>query len=89
MAPVKDQQSSLADWTPTRIASARRWVDTWKTAGAALERIRREELRGLDTFQAIARLCGSADYTVAPRAPRPFSGLVEQQAWFKKMARRE
>ena len=70
------------------LALARHWVKTWQQAGPRLERVRREELRRLDPQQAIALLCGEADYTVAPRAPRPTSGLVEQQRWFMKMASR-
>jgi hypothetical protein len=54
-----------------------------------MERIRREELRDLDVQKAIALLRGPADYTVAPRAPKPTSGLVEQQRWFMKLAHRE
>jgi hypothetical protein len=54
-----------------------------------LERMRRKEIRELDTYGAIARLCGPADYTRSPRAPRPFSGLVEQQRWFMKGAGRD
>jgi len=53
-----------------------------------LERIRRHELRTLDTYQTIALLCGPADYTVPPRVPKPTSGLVEQQRWFMKAAKR-
>ena len=53
-------------------------------AGVALEKIRREELRNLDAYKAISLLCGPADYTIAPRAPKPTSGLVEQQFWFMK-----
>ncbi len=74
--------------TSDQNALARRWVKTWQEAGPRLERIRREELRRLDPQRAIALLCGEADYTVAPRAPRPTSGLVEQQRWFMKMASR-
>ena len=73
---------------PDQIALARRWVKTWQQAGPQLERVRREELRRLDPQRAIALLCGEADYTVPPRAPRPTSGLVEQQRWFMKMASR-
>ncbi len=47
--------------------------------------MRREELRRLDAYQAIALLCGPADYTVEPRAPKPTSGLVEQQRFFQKI----
>ncbi len=76
------------DGSPNQIALARRWVKTWQQAGPRLERVRREELRRLDPQRAIALLCGEADYTVPPRAPRPTSGLVEQQRWFMKMASR-
>ena len=86
---MKNEPSALANWTPAQIALGKRWVETWKLAGIELERIRREELRRLDTFHAIALLCGSADYTTPPRAPRPTSGLVEQQRWFMKAAGRE
>ena len=78
----------IANLSPDQIALARRWVKTWQEAGPRLERVRREELRRLDPQRAIALLCGEADYTVPPRAPRPTSGLVEQQRWFMKMASR-
>lgn len=86
---MKANHSALAGWTPEQIAVAQRWVDTWKLAGADLERIRRKELRELDTYRTIELLCGPADYTHPPRAPKPFSGLVEQQRWFMKAAGRE
>jgi hypothetical protein len=50
-----------------------------------MERLRREELRNLDALHAIALLCGPADYTTEPRAPKPTSGLIEQQRWFQKL----
>lgn len=79
--------SGLAGWTAEQIAVGRRWVQTWQEAGPELERIRRDELRRLDVRHAIALLCGSADYTVPPRAPKPTSGLVEQQRWFQQLRR--
>ena len=72
----------LSAWSPELIALGKRWVNTWKEAGPELERIRREELRRMDPVLAISLLCGPADYTVPPRAPKPTSGLVEQQRWF-------
>jgi len=81
--------SSLANSTPEQIAQTKKWVETWRKAGPILEKIRREEVRNLDSFKTISLLCGSADYTVAPRAPKPTSGLIEQQFWFMKIARRE
>lgn len=80
--------SSLADWTPEQIAVGRRWVRAWQAAGSALEQIRRQELRQLDSAKAIAFLCGPADYRVPPRSPKPTSGLVVQQRWFMKAAGR-
>lgn len=82
------EPSALAGWTPEQITLAKRWVRAWLDAGPELERIRREELRRLGPGDAIGLLCGEADYTAPPRAPRPGSGLVDQQAWFIKAARR-
>jgi hypothetical protein len=79
--------SALAGWTPEQIEAGRRWVAAWRTAGPELDRIRRQELKLLDTFKAVALLCGPADYSVPPRAPKPSSGLVEQQRWFEKLRR--
>ncbi len=86
---MSSRYSNLADWTPEQIALGRRWVRAWKEAGPELERLWREELRRLDPQRAIALLCGTADYTTPPRAPKPTSGLVEQQRWFMKAAGRE
>jgi len=54
-----------------------------------LERIKRKEIRELDTYKTIALLCGTADYTKPPYAPKPWSGLIEQQRLFMKAAGRE
>jgi hypothetical protein len=84
-----NKSSALANWTPEQVALGRKWVETWKLAATDLERIRRQEIRGLDTYKTISLLSGSADYTRPPYAPRPWSGLIEQQRWFKKAAGRE
>jgi hypothetical protein len=60
------------------------WLRAWRSAGAALERVRRQELRALDGRRALALLTGPADYRQEPRKARPSSGLVEQQRWFMK-----
>ena len=86
---MKDETSPLENWTPEQIEIGRRWVETWKRAGPELERIRRKELREMDGFRAIELLYAPADYTQPPYAPKPWSGLVEQQRWFKKAAGRE
>lgn len=86
---VDSERSSLADWTPEQLAQGKLWVRAWQQSGAMMEQLRREELRRLDPQKAIALLCGPADYRTAPRAPKPTSGLVEQQRWFKKAAHRD
>jgi hypothetical protein len=86
---MKSKPSSLADWTPQQIADGKRWVQAWREAGEAMEQLRREDLRRLDSQRAIALLCGPADYRVGPRAAKPNSGLVEQQRWFMKAAGRD
>lgn len=81
--PVR--RSALASWTPEQLERGRRWVGAWRQAGVELERIRRRELVALDPFTAIALLCGQADYHVPPRAPKPVSGLTDQQRVFQRL----
>ena len=76
--------SALDGWSTEAIAEGQRWVQAWKDAGPRLDAIRRRELRESDAYEAIARLCGPADYGVPPRAPKPTSGLVEQQRLFAR-----
>jgi len=86
---MSQEASAFKSWTPEQIATAKRWIGAWRMAGPELERIHREELRQLDTYRTIALLCGSADYTRPPRAPKPWSGLVEQQAIFMRAHHRD
>jgi hypothetical protein len=81
--------SSLTDWTPEEMARGRQWVQAWRTAGPVLERLRRDELRRLDGYRAIAHLCSPADYHQPPRVARSTSGLIDQQRWFMKARRRD
>lgn len=84
---MASRTSALDSWSPEQVALARRWVKTWQEAAPRLEVIRRRELRQLDAFTAISWLCGPANYREAPRAPKPTSGLVEQQRLFAKLRR--
>ena len=76
------------DGNSYRNDGAIRWMQAWREAGPALERVRREELRRLDGRRAIELLTGPADYRQEPRTARPSSGLVEQQLWFMKARHR-
>jgi hypothetical protein len=60
------RRTALASWSLEEIARGREWVAAWR----------------LDAYEAIALLCGPTDYTVPPRAPKPTSGLIEQQRFF-------
>ena len=83
-----DKRSALAGWTPEQIALGKKWAETWKLAAEDLERIKRKEIRELDTYKTIALLCETADYTKPPYAPKPWSGLIELQELFMKAAGR-
>lgn len=81
---MSEDTSALSGWTPEQLALGKRWVAAWKSAGVELERIRREELRSLDTYRTIEKLCYSRAPGQPPQPPRPTSGLVEMQRWFMK-----
>ena len=66
----------------------RHLVRIWQTAGPELERIRREELRGLPyNWADVDTLLDMGEYYDGP--PRLTSGLVEMQRLFMKAARRQ
>lgn len=56
----------------------------WDKAGPELERLRRKEIRETDTFEALKAFLGPIDFSKEPFAPRPSSGLLEQQDHFAK-----
>jgi hypothetical protein len=82
-----NKSSATADWSPEQIARVVTWIEMWRLESADLERIRRKKIRNQDNYEAISRLCRSADYTLPP--PKPWSGLVEMQRLFMKAAGRE
>jgi hypothetical protein len=63
----------------------RRWVDTWRQAGPALDEVRRLEIESADTQEAILQLFGTGDDPIDIPSPPATSGLVDQQAWFAKI----
>ena len=68
----------------------RKWVRGWVKAGPALEKIRRQEIRKLDTkaIQTVLRQFDDVFEDALRRLPsRKTSGLVEQQAWFRRLRR--
>ena len=70
--------------TTVEQALLREHVARWKKLGPELEKIRLRELSGIDTAQAIRQLAPA--FELACRQPaRTSSGLIEQQAIFKKL----
>jgi hypothetical protein len=76
-------------YTPEQWAQMKRWVDTWKKAGPELERIREEEIRNENTIRAFEIFTGMALLATRNFPPEPNSGLVEQQRWFMKLAKKQ
>ena len=65
-------------------ALMRRWVDTWRSAGPALEAIKRREAAAIPVQEAIRQIFDGMDFVFAASAPAT-SGLVEQQMWFSRI----
>ncbi len=64
----------------------RKWVDNWKETAVILRRVRREELRRLDSTAVREWMLAFEDaFEDALRRfpPGPSSGLIEQQDWFR------
>jgi hypothetical protein len=67
----------------------RQWVLTWKSAARELDKIKEKELAELDTTVALNNLSQAFDFAMKNAVPRPSSGLVEQQFYFKKLRENE
>lgn len=64
-----------------------RWAETWARAGAALDEIKRGELRTLETSMALDQLSDAFDHALRHAEPMPSSGLVTQQQLFARLRR--
>jgi hypothetical protein len=62
----------------------RQYVQRWKQAGPALEKVRREELRRLTDDDVRAQIHDLLEIGARFRQYRPSSGLIEQQRIFQK-----
>jgi hypothetical protein len=66
-------------------AELRRWVETWRTAGDALARVKGDELARLDTAPALRQLADAFEHALRRAQPTYTSGLVEQQRIFARL----
>ncbi len=65
----------------------RDWVACWKRAGARMEELRREQIRNTDTQRSLLHLADAFESCRLHHKPLPTSGFVEQQRWFRSLAR--
>ncbi len=65
-------------------AQLKLWVEAWRKAGPKLQRIREEEVRRTETVKAILALCDDLQRGLSALPVRSTSGLVQQQAYFRK-----
>jgi len=70
---------------PNEPSDLTRWVRCWQEAGPRLAEIRRRELQDLVTQEALLRLADAFESCRRHAPPRPTSGLVQQQALFRKL----
>ncbi len=70
-----------------RKPSLKTFVENWQRVGPELEKIRWRELKTISTPQALKNLAGAFEDCRRRFKPRPTSGLVELQAWLKKIPR--
>ena len=64
------------------------WVERWKAAGSRMEELRRKKLRKLTSRQVQAAMLSFQSAFRAAQGMHPSrktSGLVEMQAWFRRM----
>ncbi len=61
------------------------WIECWKEAGPVLEKLKSAELRKTSTMQALINLSGAYESCRLHFQPKPYSGLIEQQRWFRQL----
>ena len=71
--------------TKQKKTNIKKWVDTWKSAGSALEKIKQEELRKSDYSENRHIINEMLQWACDHAEPRKTSGLVEQQRYFMKL----
>ena len=62
-----------------------KWVRGWQTVGPKLAELRRSELLHTNTVQSLLNLADAFESCRLHNRPSPTSGLVVQQALFKKL----
>lgn len=66
-------------------ARLKEYADRWKRLGPLLEAQREEDVRRADVFGSYSFFAGMVLKNLSDFPPGPESGLIEQQAWFRKL----
>ena len=62
----------------------KKWVAVWKNAGREMDRLRKQELRKQNSEETILSLLPAFEDAIVKNEPRPSSGMIEQQRYFKR-----
>ena len=68
-------------------APLKTFVEHWQRLGPELERIHLRELKAISTSKALQNLADAFEDCRRRFKPKTTSGLVELQAWLKKLPR--
>ena len=60
-------------------------INQWGAAAPLLQAIRDENIKTANTLQSMKCFSGMVLSALPTHPPRPWSGLVEQQQWFRKL----
>jgi hypothetical protein len=60
-------------------------VKEWSAVAPLLQSIRDENIKTANTLQSLKCFSGMVLSALPSHPPRPWSGLVEQQQWFRKL----
>lgn len=73
--------------SPKQRKLAKQWVENWRELGPMLEKLRIEEHRASDLGEVLLSLSDVNDASLRAHPPKPTSGVIEMQYFFKKLSR--
>lgn len=62
-----------------------KWVQRWKNVGPVMQKLKESELPNTSTPQALLNLADAFESCRRNFSPRPYSGLIDQQKYFRKL----
>jgi hypothetical protein len=62
-----------------------KWVQRWKSVELVMQKVKKSELPKTSTPQALLNLADAFESCRRNFSPRLYSGLIDQQKYFRKM----